>query len=196
MPPWKVSIDAMLTILPRSPPCDAQPVMWRAAAWHRKNSVFRLVSITASQSSSEKSSASSRRIIPALLTRISRRPSLPTTVSTTSVTGSIEDRSAETSSQRRPSARTCSAVPSAGLRPTAAISAPACASAMAMPCPIPVLAPVTSAVRPVRSKGVVAMVFTLPVWCGGDRPATTRSPAPGAGSCRSCDSRRGQRLCR
>ena len=65
-------------ILPR--PCAT---MCRAAAWHRKNSDLRLVSITASQSSSVKSSASARRMMPALLTRMSSPPSSATVRSTT-----------------------------------------------------------------------------------------------------------------
>ena len=69
MPPWKESIEAMLMILPR--PCA---IMWRPAACAKKNADLRLVSITASQSSSLKSTESLRRMIPALLTRMSILP--------------------------------------------------------------------------------------------------------------------------
>src|SRR4051794_38786010 len=44
---------------------------WRAKAWDRKNTDFRFRSMTASQSSSVKSMLSARRMVPALLTRIS-----------------------------------------------------------------------------------------------------------------------------
>ncbi len=80
--------------------------MWRPAAWHRKKTDFRLVSITASQSSSVKSTESARRMMPALLTRMSSRPSFSSVSSTRRWTGSMVERSAETISARRPRART------------------------------------------------------------------------------------------
>ena len=46
MPPWKDSTEAMLTIFPCRPAASA----FRAKAWQRKNSDFRLTSITSSQS--------------------------------------------------------------------------------------------------------------------------------------------------
>lgn len=51
MPPWKESTDAMLTIFPDQPAKSA----FLAKAWQRKNTDFRLTSITSSQSVSEKS---------------------------------------------------------------------------------------------------------------------------------------------
>ena len=57
-------------ILPPRPACTSA----RATACARKNGTLRFTSITASQSSSLKVSASSRRMMPALLTRISTRP--------------------------------------------------------------------------------------------------------------------------
>ena len=107
--------------------------MCRAAAWERKNSDFRLVSITASQSSSLKSSASARRMIPALLTRMSSRPS--------SANGPVDDlldRARWSTGRPRSSPRggrslrDLLAVSSAGVRPTSATSAPASASATAI----------------------------------------------------------------
>ena len=71
MPPWKDSIDAMLMILPPRPSASIA----FAAAWARKKADLRLTSITASQSASLNSSASARRMMPALLTRMSQRPS-------------------------------------------------------------------------------------------------------------------------
>ena len=72
MPPWKVSSEAMLTIAPPAPRAKAA----RAKAWQRKNTAFRFTSITSSQSASVKSTASARRMIPALLTRMSSGPTV------------------------------------------------------------------------------------------------------------------------
>ena len=71
MPPWKASSEAMLTIAPPAPRAKAA----RAKAWDRKNTALRLTSITSSQSASVKSTASARRMMPALLTRMSSGPS-------------------------------------------------------------------------------------------------------------------------
>jgi hypothetical protein len=71
--------------------------MCRPAAWHRKKTDLRLVSITASQSSSLKSTASARRTIPALFTRMSIPPSSARVCSTTPWTGATVERSAVTS---------------------------------------------------------------------------------------------------
>ena len=70
MPPWNASSEAMLMILPREP-CA---IMRLATACERKNALLRLTSITASQSPSVNSIASARRMMPALLTRMSSRP--------------------------------------------------------------------------------------------------------------------------
>ena len=72
MPPWKASSEAMLTMAP--PACRAKAA--RAKAWERKNTALRLTSITSSQSASVKSTASARRMMPALLTRMSSGPSV------------------------------------------------------------------------------------------------------------------------
>jgi hypothetical protein len=70
-PPWNDSIDATLMILPPLP-CAMN---CRATAWAKKNTVFRLRSMTSSQSFSLNLMASSRRMMPALLTRMSMRRS-------------------------------------------------------------------------------------------------------------------------
>src|SRR5678815_4238166 len=62
MPPWNESIEAMLMILPPRPACTR----CFATACARKNGTLRLRFIAASQSSSLKVSASSRRMMPAL----------------------------------------------------------------------------------------------------------------------------------
>ena len=69
IPPWNESIEAMLMILPPRPVRS----MCRAAACARKKTDFRFTFITASQSASVKSSASARRMMPALFTRMSTR---------------------------------------------------------------------------------------------------------------------------
>ena len=72
MPPWKASSEAMLTMAP--PACRAKAA--RAKAWERKKTALRLTSMTSSQSASVKSTASARRMMPALLTRMSTGPSV------------------------------------------------------------------------------------------------------------------------
>ena len=60
------------------PPVVCPAVCWRmncrAAACDRKNTAFRFTAITSSQSRSVNSSASARRMMPALFTRMSMRP--------------------------------------------------------------------------------------------------------------------------
>ena len=133
----------------------------RATCWLRKNRTFRLVSITASQSSSEKSRLSARRMMPALLTRMSTPPALSQASATTPARGAVEPRSALMKWKARPRARTLSPVSSASERPTATMSAPASARPIAMPCPMPVLAPVTRAQRPERSNETGISTFPL-----------------------------------
>ncbi len=83
IPPWNESIEAMLMILP--PPCGT---MTCAAACDRKKAAFRLIARTSSQSVSLNSIAGARRMMPALLTRMSRRPisaTIPVTILVSSV---------------------------------------------------------------------------------------------------------------
>ena len=72
----------MFTILPRP-----RASMCLPAARHRRNTAVRFTSSTAAQSSSEKSTAGARRIMPALLTRMSIAPSSRTVASTSAVGG-------------------------------------------------------------------------------------------------------------
>ena len=130
------------------------------AAWLMKKADLMLTFITSSQSFSLKSTASARRIRPALLTRMSSRPRPSMVSATTRATGSTLIRLASMLTKRRPSARTFSAVSSAGTMPAPAISAPAAASATAIPWPSPVLAPVTKATLPSRLNGFVMVFFS------------------------------------
>ena len=126
-----------------------------------KNADLMLTFITSSQSFSLKSTASARRINPALLTRMSKPPR-PSSVSfTTRSIGSTVIRFASIATKRRPSASTLAWVSVGAWMPAAAMSAPASASATAMPCPRPVLAPVTSATLPSRLNGL--LIALLPV---------------------------------
>src|SRR5690606_27774474 len=154
MPPWNESIEAMLMILPRP-----RAMKWRPAACDMKKADLMLTFITSSQSFSLKSTASARRIRPALLTRMSSPPSSASVCSTSRPTGSMLIRLASRLRKRRPSARTFSPVSAASTMPAAAMSAPASASATAMPWPSPVLAPVTSATLPSRLKGLPATLL-------------------------------------
>src|SRR5687768_5417768 len=90
--------------------------------------------------------------MPALLTRMSTCPAQSTVSSTMRWTGSIVIKSASIVCDRPPIAAIRSAVSAMDERPTQVTRAPAPARATAMPCPSPVLAPVTIAVFPVRSK--------------------------------------------
>jgi len=114
------------------------PPRWSAiirftAAWLRKNSTFRLTFMTSSQSCSVKSTASARRMMPALFTRMSTGPRAAVASSRTRSTGSIEVRSAWMETALRPLASTLPTVSSEARRATEATSAPAAASARAMP---------------------------------------------------------------
>lgn len=91
-----------------------------------------------------------RRLIPALLTRMSGSPNTPAACSAAARTPSRVLRSALTHAARQPSAVNSSTVAasSASLRATITTLAPARASAPAMALPMPELPPVTTAVRP------------------------------------------------
>jgi len=70
IPPWNESMDAIFIIFPPVP-CLMNCL---AAAWQKKNTVFKLIAITSSQSFSVKSIASHLLIIPALFTKMSSLP--------------------------------------------------------------------------------------------------------------------------
>ncbi|MND87942.1 hypothetical protein D3C80_799530 [compost metagenome] len=135
-------------ILPPSP-CAMN---WRATAWDRKKTDLRFRFITSSQFFSLKVSASSRRMVPALFTRISTRPISATVLLTMSSMASCLLRSACIAIKRRPKAMTLAAVSSGILRFTPTISHPACASPSVIPWPKPVSHPVTMATFPERLK--------------------------------------------
>ena len=96
-PPWNESTDAMLMILP--PPAAS---MCRPAARHSRNTLERFTSITASQSASPYAAASARRMMPALLTRISSRPKRSRTPGTSVSAASRCRRSATRHAVRTP----------------------------------------------------------------------------------------------
>ena len=116
-------------IFPLRPPA----IMSRTTAWDRKKTDFRLTFRTASQSSSVKSTASARRMIPALLTRMSMGPRPSVASFTMRAIGSIEPRSAWIEMAFTPLARHWPTVSSEARRATEAMDAPASASARAIP---------------------------------------------------------------
>ena len=135
-------------------------IMWRAIDWATKKVPRRLVSSTLLYSSQLMSMVGLRTLQPALLTRMSI---LPTAAWPRSAIWRML-ASSRTSSDRlvtlRPRARISSANGSASLplRAVTMRSAPARARARAKYCPSPRLAPVTSAVRPERSKKFFTML--------------------------------------
>src|ERR1700733_8977487 len=133
------------------PPPAAFMAGWTVC--EHRNALVRLVLITLSHSSSESACGALRILMPALLTRISIRPSSLPTRPTIAVTADGSVTSATTDIALTPSlARSAAAaIDFASLRPTIAILAPASASPRAMPRPMPPLPPVTSATLPRRS---------------------------------------------
>jgi hypothetical protein len=122
----------MLMILPRWPVSAWLAIMWRPAAWLRKKTDLRLVSTTASQSSFREINRIGPADDPRIVDEDVQPPSSSTAWATTSPTGAMEDKSAPMIAARRPRSRTMPAV-CAAVRPTSATSAPACASATAIP---------------------------------------------------------------
>ena len=119
----------------------------------KRNTLERFVSMTVCQSSSECSTAGARRIIPALLTRISMEPKWWTTCSTRRSHTEAWLTSPITANGFAPALFSFSSDASGTTRePWTATSAPASASARAIPAPSPRDDPVTSAVLPFRLK--------------------------------------------
>ena len=118
---------------------------------------FRFVATTNSNSSGVSSRAGLRTFTPALLTRMSRRPSRSTAAPAMASQSSGEVTSAVKGAARRPRARISSArrSSSAAVRLASSTSAPAAASASAIVRPSPRPAPVTMATRPLRSNSPV-----------------------------------------
>src|SRR6185436_13848386 len=124
----------------------------------RTNGADRSTSSTWSQSSSPCSTAGARRMVPALLTRMSTGRSEAASVAASSVAACRSARSTRYGVNVRPSASTrrATSLPSGSrdaLTPT--MSAPAPASASVMARPMPRRQPVTTASRPVRSNGFI-----------------------------------------
>src|SRR6185436_1319929 len=129
-------------------------------AWEHRKALVRLVWITLFHSAMSSACGGLRMLMPALLMRMSIRPSSPTTRLTMAATAALSVTSAATAIALAPlcSSSATAAADLASLRPTTAIAAPACARPRAMPSPMPPLPPVTMATLPVRSKGPVFMV--------------------------------------
>ena len=138
----------MFTILPRPWSSMIRPA--RVQSW---NDAVRLTSITSSQSARSWSTASEGRPMPCEFTRTSSPPSRSIASSKPRRRSSRSARSARIGTP--PISAATSSVRSE--RPSTATVAPACASASARPRPMPPLPPVTSARRPVRSKGLLAI---------------------------------------
>src|SRR6185503_14333904 len=135
----------MLTILP--PPARLRCGYAACAA---TNALVRFVSTTSFHSSRLYSCGCLRTFMPALLTRMSRRPSRCAASSTIARQDFSSVRSACRANVLPPSCFTAAAF-FALSRPAMATAAPACASPRAMPRPMPPLPPVTSAALPLRS---------------------------------------------
>src|SRR6266446_7803630 len=154
----------MLMILP-------PPVAFIAgyAACEHRNALVRLVLMTLSHSSRSSACGDLRMLMPALLTRMSIRPSSRLTRSTMAVTAALSMTPAVTDIALVPAclSSATAAADFASLRPTIAMPAPASANPRAMPRPMPPLPPVTIATLPPRSNGSVFIVrfplaFALP----------------------------------
>ncbi len=134
----------MLIIFP--PP---RLIMWRPASWAIRKTLERFTSITVAQSSAEYSVAAARRIVPALLTRISSWPKCSIVFSINRRGVSLSPRSPVKEKAFRPALVTAAQLASgACVLPWQATFAPASASAIAMAAPNPVDAPVTKAALP------------------------------------------------
>src|SRR5882672_7481494 len=115
--------------------------------------------MTLSHSSMSSACGGLRILMPALLTRMSIRPSSRTVRSTMVATADLSVTSAGTDIALTPRClrSATAAFDFASLRPTIAMSAPASASPHAMPRPMPPLPPVTIATLPLRSKSFIAI---------------------------------------
>ena len=98
MPPWKESMEAMLMILPPRP-CSTN---CRAAAWREKEDASRVDVHHVVPVLLGELDGVVRRMMPALLTRISTRPKASTALATIPATGAVVARSAWMPRNRRP----------------------------------------------------------------------------------------------
>ena len=140
------------------------------------NVPFRLTSSTAFQSSSFMRSSRPSRVMPALFTRMSMRPSSVSNRSAIAATSAHSATFALMTSARRPCDNTARAVSSARVtsRSTTATSAPSRAKASAMARPIPWAAPVTIATFPAS---ITAVQRPAPRPSRPDSPCRARSAA-------------------
>ena len=109
-----------------------------------------------------KSIASFLLISPALLTRMSTFPKAASAPFTITSIADISERSAITSANSPPSASISFLVSSQDLLATPTTLAPACASATDIPCPRPVLAPVTTATFPSSLNASIIDIYSSP----------------------------------
>src|SRR5688572_31306586 len=151
--------ELTLTILPAR-----FSIMRGASAWASRNGARRLIAMIQSQLSTLASRMLSIAVTPALLTRISIAPHAWSAVRAAFCGPSTVARSASMARQRRPIASTEFLISDrpARSRATAAISAPASASTRQISLPMPLEAPVTSAVLPVSEKRCVKSGIASP----------------------------------
>src|SRR6266704_186801 len=118
-----------------------------------------------------------RILMPALLTRMSIRPSSRTVRSTMVATADLSVTSAVTDMALTPRClrSATAAFDFASLRPTIATAAPDSASPHAIPRPMPPLPPVTIATLPLRSKSPVFMIVIQIVFADGVWPRRERA---------------------
>src|SRR6185436_16869861 len=130
----------MLMIAP-PPPCFT---IWRAAAWPARNTPFRFTARTRSKSTSSMSRNSAAWTMPALATRMSRRPNFSTVAATARSTLAFLDTSHAVPAADLPTLP-AAAWTAPSLRSTSMTFAPSATKAWAQANPIPCAAPVTSA---------------------------------------------------
>ena len=90
MPPWKLSSEAIEMILPGA----LREIMSRPASCESWKTAVSLIWMTFSQSARGTLTASSRRMMPALLTRMSTRPNLASTCLKRASGAAVSERSA------------------------------------------------------------------------------------------------------
>src|SRR5262249_29208583 len=159
------SIEVMLTIEP--------PLPWAricaAAARMQRNVPRTLTSRISSNSAGCMFSSRKFENTPALLTRMSSRPKVSTAAATSRATSASTEMSPMTASAARPSASSRVQAASSRSERTSAITteAPASASLPAHAKPKPWAAPVTRAVRPLRSTSIRSGVAASSCTAGG-----------------------------
>ena len=140
---------------PASSPDSNRPTMWRTASRAVKKAPSRLTRSTRRHSSAVMSrKLGARPGTPALTKHESMRPSSPTVSAIAAVTASSSPTSHTTAITSPPWAAICSTATSflVALVPHTATAAPCSANPAAIPNPMPLLPPVTSATWPLRSK--------------------------------------------